>query len=211
MTTLKSCHCSYELSQVLLAGMQEIVGQSGVMAALNTVSLTGSKDEALTCFEPEGGNLTFEGIVSLFKAMEQLYGIRGGHGVVLRSGKAAFKYLLRRFGVQMRLSELEYRLLPAPQRLKAGLVALGEILSFHCNTPVQVAENESAWIWRMDQCPWCLGRQSEESGVCYFITGLLQEYFSWVSGGRYYEVREAECQAASGLACVFQISKQPLD
>jgi|YNPBryantNP2012_1023418.scaffolds.fasta_scaffold55462_2 predicted hydrocarbon binding protein len=210
MTTLKSCHCSRELSQVLLAGMQEIIGQSGVMAAMNTVSLMGAKDEARTLFEL-GDDLTFDEIVSLFKALEQLYGLRGGQGVVLRSGKAAFKYLLQRFGMQMRLSELEYRLLPAPQRLKAGMTVLAEMLSFHCNVPIQVTENESTWSWRMDQCPWCLDRQSEKSGVCYFITGLLQEYFSWVSGGRFYEIREVECCAAGGLACVFQIHKQPLD
>lgn len=206
MMTVESCYCSQGLSQIFLEGLQEIVGQPGVTAALNNV-----RQDATPMHLELSNGLTFVEIAGLVKALEKQYGLRGGQGIVLRAGKAAFKYLLRRFGMQMRLGELEYRLLPAIRRLKTGLVALAETLSLQCGVPVEATENGETWILRIDQCPWCLHRQSEGSGACYFIVGLLQEYFSWVSGGRYYEVREVECRAAGGVACVFQINKQPLD
>lgn len=210
MMTTESCHCSRELCQIFLEGMQEMMGQSGLVAALSNVRRPDRRDAAQTHLELSN-ELDFAEIAGLVKALEKQYGLRGGQGIVLRAGKAAFKYFLRRFGTQMRLGELEYRLLPTMQRLKTGLAALAETLSVQCGVPVEASEISESWIFRIDQCPWCLHRPSEENSVCYFIVGLLQEYFSWVSGGRYYEVREVECRAAGGVACVFQINKQPLD
>ncbi len=58
-----------------------------------------------------------------------MYGPRGGRGIAQRAGRAGFKYLLRQNGTSMGITDLNFRLLPVPARLKAGLEALGALMA----------------------------------------------------------------------------------
>jgi hypothetical protein len=143
-------------------------------------------------------------------ALEELYGPRGGHGVALRAGRASFRYFLRHFGDYTGLTRIDYRLQPAPQRIKVGLAAIARVYSNWCTRPIEVDENETSWFWRIPDCPWCSPKAGEEM-VCHYAVGLLQEYVTWASAGRIFHVLEVECRAANAHDCVIRIDKQPLD
>jgi predicted hydrocarbon binding protein len=154
--------------------------------------------------------MEYADIAAVTQALEKMYGPRGGRGIALRSGRAGFKYVLRQNGVGIGITDLNFRLLPVPARLKTGLDALAGLMSKIGDEQVQVVENDQNWTWRSQHCPLCWQRSSNEP-VCHFTVGLLQEFLAWASSGRVFSVNEIECQATGAEACLFQIDKKALD
>jgi predicted hydrocarbon binding protein len=211
-----------QMSQIMLEGVREIIGQAGVNAVLNTVAGTSADtsgldrtsrpDPVLSRRDPLTATPMYNDMSNIQSALEKLYGPRGGRGITLRSGRAAFKYFLRHHGDRMGLSRLDYRLLPTHSRMKVGLQAMAAVFTEMYAGYVEVSEDPLTWYWQIRHCPWCLERQGAEGGgLCFFIVGMLQEFLSWSSGGKNYHVEESECSAAGGQACVIRIEKQPLD
>ncbi len=202
-------HRSSPLGQIVLDGVEEIIGRSGVHAVLNTDLMArfyqqenemGAKAERLPARE----------LSAIQSSLEEMYGKRGGRGVALRAGRVSFKYILRYFGTVLGLTDLNYRLLPAPVRLRTGLEALVKLFSDLEGGPVEVEQAETAWLWRSKACPFCWQRTTSEP-ACAFTVGMLQEFMSWNSGGKVFHVEETECRAKGKPACVFRIETKPLE
>jgi predicted hydrocarbon binding protein len=214
-----------KMGQIMLEGVREIIGEPGVNAVLNTVEAgsgadmsgleSGSRIGSSALRQMTATGEAFNEMSTIQMALEQLYGPRGGRGISLRSGRAAFKYFLRQYGDSMGISRLEYRLLPTHSRMKVGMQAMAAIFTDQYAGYAEVSEDTKSWTWQIRRCPWCLERKLEEKdlggGLCYFVVGMLQEFLSWSSGGKNYHVEETECIAAGGQACVIRIEKQPLD
>ncbi len=200
---------SSRLGQIVLEGVEEIIGRSGVQAVLNG-------DEMARFYQPEsavavqGNGSPAPEVSAIQSSLEEIYGQRGGRGISLRAGRAAFKYLLRSYGAALGLTGLNYRLLPAPVRLKTGLEALVRLFSDLEGGPVAVEQAQTAWLWRSEACPFCRQRTTSEP-ACPFTVGLLQEFLAWNSGGKVYHVEETECRASGKAACLFRIDMQPLE
>jgi hypothetical protein len=154
--------------------------------------------------------MVYAEISAVAAGLEKMYGPRGGRGVALRAGRAGFKYILRQHGAGLGITDLQFRLLPVPVRVKTGLDAIGRLMARLGDEQVCVTEDEHSWFWRSHNCPYCWQRALHEP-ACHFTAGLLQEFFAWVSSGRVYSVSELECRAAGAAACFFQISKKALD
>ncbi len=209
MAEEKGNHLSSHLSQIVLEGVEEIIGRSGVQAVFNT--------GMMARFYPPESEIAAQGkgspapeVTAIQLSLEEMYGKRGGRGVALRAGRASLKYLLRTYGASLGLTDLNYRLLPAPARLRTGLEALVRLFSDLEGGPVEVEQAETAWLWRSAACPFCWQRRTTEP-ACTFTVGILQEFLSWISGGKVYHVEETECRGISKPACVFRIDKQPLE
>ena len=142
--------------------------------------------------------------------LEKLYGCEGGQGLALRIGRVVFYKILQQYGQESGLDSTAFRLLPAPRRLKKGLMLLSQIWSAHFGERVAVTEQDSYWWWRTEDCSLCQGHLDSDL-CCYLLVGVLQELLSWAGGGRFYPVREAACRASGADACIFQIDLRPLD
>jgi len=188
--------------------MKEVIGQTGVQAILNLAQREQVLSARFKLDDPRG--MLFKDLAALQLILEATYGPRGGRGVALRAGRAAFGHLLRQTAEQIVLTDMDYRLLPTPQRILTGLQKLAALTAASCAQSVEVVETTSTWLWRMPLCPECSHRQSTEP-VCHFVVGLLQEYMAWANGGRFHHVEELECRANGGAACVFSIDRQPLE
>ena len=152
----------------------------------------------------------YTSVAAIAIGLEMMYGPRGGRGVALRGGRAGVKYLLRQFGTTMGIADLNFRMLPVPVRLKTGLENMAGLVAKIGDEHGTIEEFESHWTWRVDRCPHCWQRKVEEP-ACQFPVGLLQEFFAWASSGRIYGIREIECSAAGGSACLIEINKKALD
>jgi predicted hydrocarbon binding protein len=200
--------CSSQIGQMMFEGVWEVTGQAGA-ADLN-ILLKQSPPKIAVILPAEQSNISFDDLSAIQLALESLYGRLGGQGVALRAGRAAGSQVFRRYGVQMGLQALDYRLLPGPNRVRAGLSALAaKVSELSCNRFI-MTENPDAWLWQGSFCPVCWQRQSELP-ACYFIVGLLQEFLSIISGGKIFNVVETECRAVGGDACIFSIDKQVLE
>ncbi len=202
-------HRSSRLGQIVLEGMEEIIGRSGVHAVLNTDLMARFYQQENEMGAQEEG-LPARELSAIQSSLEEMYGKRGSRGVALRAGRASFKYVLRYYGASLGLTDLNYRLLPAPARLRTGLEALVKLFSDLEGGPVEVEQAETAWLWRSTACPFCWLRTTSEP-ACPFTVGLLQEFLSWNSGGKVYHVEETECRAQGKPACVFRIDIKPLE
>jgi len=209
MSDTSSPRCPAELGQIFFRGFLEILGQAGINAAFHLSGRTHLMEgEFLSTQLGEG--YTCEDIGALRQAINQLYGPRGGRGMALRSGRAAFRYLAREFGDAIGLNSLEFRLIPLKKRLFAGQELLRNFLSERFEQQIELEETADAWRWHIHGCMECWGVTSDDL-ECTFFVGLLQEYFSWVSGGKFYLVSETECIAAGAPACVFRIDRKPVE
>jgi predicted hydrocarbon binding protein len=192
------------INQAFMEGVEEIIGMTGMHALANQIhDLRYTPDGAQEPAVSEGPWLTQQ-------ALEGLYGARGGRGIALRGGRSSFKYILRLHGARLGLTDLNFRLLPAPVRLKTGLTALAGLLSESGQQKIVFSEEDGAWTWRVEDCVLCQGRKTSEP-ACAFHVGLLQEFLTWASGGKVFAVRETECRAMGKPECVFRVDQKSLD
>ncbi|HVP21117.1 MAG TPA: V4R domain-containing protein [Anaerolineaceae bacterium] len=199
MTNVSSDFNSSRLGQIMLAGTEEIIGQTGMQTLFRLAQYSGpSQTPALS------------DMGSIQLVLEEAFGPRGGRGVSLLAGRSSFRYILRQYGESLGLTRLAYRLLPGPSRLKSGLATLAGWFSDLSQGSVSVEVIPNAWLWRMERCPLCLGRHSTEP-VCTYIVGLIQEFMAWAAGGKIYQVQEVDCLAMGSLACIVRIDGRPLD
>ncbi|MEW5940295.1 MAG: 4-vinyl reductase [Chloroflexota bacterium] len=193
------------MGRIILSSLQEVVGRNGLQAALHLAGLEG-------LFAPDvpENSYSFQAIGALQEKLERLYGPRGGRGLALRAGRVCFKYGLREFGLEMGLTETAFRLLPMPVKVRTAGRAFADLFNKHTDQIVSIEEGEEKLIWRIERCPLCWERRSQEP-VCHLAVGLLQESLYWLSGGKIFNVQETQCVACGDPACVIEIDAVPLD
>ncbi|MBM4426209.1 MAG: 4-vinyl reductase [Chloroflexi bacterium] len=193
--------------RIILLGMEEVIGRSGVDAILRLAAL-----EGLIQHSPSASmerTFPFESVSQIMEALEQAYGLRGGRGLALRTGRACFKYGLKEYGSMLGLTETAFRLLPLPTKLHTGAKVFADLFNKHTDQQVRVEETEKQILWHIERCPLCWGRQTD-GPTCHLAVGLLQEALYWVSGGKVFNVEETACIAHGGAACTVVIDKIPL-
>jgi predicted hydrocarbon binding protein len=195
------------MGRIILLAMEEILGRNGLNAVLNLASVP----EYIDHYPPHNHDLhvPFEHVSRLQGALEAEYGPRGGRGLALRSGRACFTYGLREFGAELGLTDLAFRLLPLPAKLKAGSEAFAGLFNHFSDQRVRLENDGQNIIWRIERCPLCWQRQASEP-ACHLAVGLLQEALYWVSGGRYFNVTETECIACGDATCAIVIDPNPM-
>lgn len=185
-------------ARILLQGAQEILGLDMLQKVFERLGFSGS---ALEKGARYGLPLAQAG--PFMRALEDIFGGPVSQGLALRMGRAAFQYGLKQYGDQAGFRAMEYRLLPAPRRLENGLHSLAKIVAHECGSKITVSDEGSFWQWRVDR--------PTAAQDCFLIAGLLQEFTTWASGGRIYQVVETECLACGSPACMYRVEKRPLD
>ncbi|MGD0003682.1 MAG: 4-vinyl reductase [Anaerolineaceae bacterium] len=198
--------CVSQIGKIMLEGVHDIVGQTGI----NAISSLVTSPLSVGFTQANREKKAFSELTAIQGVLEAMYGRQGGQGIALRAGRASSSLIFRKYGQRMGLNILDYQLLPTPTRIKVGLEELANMVSELCCGPFLATEDGEAWIWQVLTCPVCWQRQSESS-VCYFIVGLLQEFVSTISGGKIYSIVETECLATGAESCTFRIYKQALE
>lgn len=196
------------LGQILLRGMEEILGIDGIKAVL-----TQSEHSHLIDNYPPNNldrGFGFEDISQIQAALEGIYGKRGAQGLALRAGRACFKYGLHKLVSSESPAEVKFRLLPLPAKIYQGANLFADLFNKYSDQQVWVEEQEEHLLWHVDRCPICWQRQAE-SPTCYLLVGALQEALFWVSNGKYFNVEETFCIARGDETCTFRIDKTPLE
>jgi len=196
------------IARIYLLALQEVMGRNGLHALLNLVGLQQYKDS----FPPNNlaKEFDFADFSSLGQGLHTIYGNRGGRGLGLRGGRATFDQGLKDFGALAGAGDLAFKILPLHTKVRIGLPAMARIFSQFSDQISYVKAFDDHYLYYIDRCPVCWGRESDEP-VCFVAAGLLQEGLRWVSGGRTFHVTETECLAAGDSSCIFRIEKEPID
>lgn len=193
---------------ITLEALEEVMGKNGLNAILNMANMSHMIDN----YPPTNLDREFDfSQLSMTNiALEEMYGPRGGRGLALRAGRATFADSLRNFGAMAGASDLAFKVLPLPQKLKIGLPAMAKIFTTVSDQKSTVEEFDNEFHYIIHRCPVCWGRSGEDRPVCFIALGLLQEGLKWLSGGSEFRVNESECIAMGADVCRFVIQKEPI-
>jgi predicted hydrocarbon binding protein len=216
MISEKTYYYPNRMGRILFLAMEEILGRSGVNAVLNLADL----QTFINNYPPYNQDLgfSFGNISQLQIGLESAYGPRTARGLALRVGRASFKYGLREFGPELGLTDLAFRLLPLPAKLKKGSEAFAALFNKFTDQRVRLERDEKFIYWHIERCPICWERRPKGNGAsfrssgpcCHLAVGLLQEALYWLSSGRYFEVEEEKCIACGDSTCTILINQTPM-
>lgn len=192
---------------ITMKALEEVMGKNGLNAILNLAHLPHLIDH----YPPDNleRQFNFADFSALNLALEEMYGPRGGRGLALRAGRAAFADALRNFGALAGVGDLAFKVLPLQAKLRIGIPAMARIFTQISDQYSTVQEFENEFIYTIHRCPVCWGRRTDKP-VCFIATGLLQEGLKWVSGGNEFRVNESKCIAMGEEVCDFVIQKTPI-
>jgi len=194
---------------IYLESIREIIGENGLASILNYAHLFSLKEN----LPPDNFEKAFDfsNFSLINKALEDIYGLRGGRGLALRVGRNTFDDVLKNYGALAGVGDMAFRLLPMQRKIKFGLNAMARIFSEKSDQITSLEETDEHFLYRIQRCPVCWGRSGEDQAVCYYMVGLLKEGLNWVSGGREFNISETRCIAIGDEICEFEILKAPID
>lgn len=195
------------IARVLFSAMDDVLGKGGLATLLSFAQL----DDHLTHLPPDDLARTFDfaALASLSQALEEMYGTRGGRGMALRVGRAAFAAGFKRFGAMAGMADPAFQALPLDVRTRLGAAALAAIFTNFSDQQTTVTEHELHFELATGYSPFAWGRTSERP-VCNALVGMIQESLRWASQGLEFHVQETHCRAAGDEQCVFRVNKKPI-
>jgi predicted hydrocarbon binding protein len=201
-------HYANKMALITIKALEEVMGKNGLNAILNLAHLS----HLIGNLPPDNLRREFDfADLSAFNlALEEMYGPRGGRGLALRVGRAAFADSLRNFGALAGAGDLAFKVLPLRAKMKIGIPAMAKIFSQISDQYTTVQERETEFVYTIHRCPVCWGRSGSDKPVCFIAVGLLQEGLKWVSGGNEFRVNESQCMAMGHEVCEFIIQKVPI-
>lgn len=193
---------------IILNSLEDVMGKNGVNAILNLAHLP----QLIDHYPPDnlGKEFDFADVTAINMALEEMYGPRGGRGLAMRAGRAAFADSLRNFGALAGAGDLAFRVLPLQIKLRIGIPAMARIFSQISDQYSTVEEFDTEFRYTIHKCPQCWSRHGLDKPVCFMGAGLLQEGLKWVSGGSEFRVNESKCMAMGDAVCEYVIQKAPI-
>ncbi len=196
------------LTYSILITLDDILGTNGLSSLLNYAGLI----EYINNYPPTNldNGPDFADTSSLFQAVEEIYGLRGGHALLTRAGRKGLDAYREKFGPMMTFLDLEIKLVPHEKRTKHGLDFLMKLLTRTGNQHFTSVELDNELIYQITNCSACYGRPTTDHPVCHITVGALQGILHWVTGGEDRQVVESLCIAKGDPYCEFHISIEPI-
>jgi len=192
---------------VLFAAMAEVMGDNGLKSVLRLAKL----ERYIDNFPPNNTDMdiTHSEYGAAQQAIEDFYGPRGARAILVRIGRALFRYSLQEQPAVLGLAGLALKALPRGARVKLILQKIVAAANENLNIPSHVEESDDAYIYVAEDSPsrW---RPRRSSPGCYVTVGTYQEALRWATGQNY-RIEEFSCLAAGDDACRFRIYKEPLE
>jgi uncharacterized protein (DUF433 family)/predicted hydrocarbon binding protein len=150
----------------------------------------------------------FAQISVLCAALDDFYGVPTGIDLARKVGESGFLIGLQNFGSLYAVAKLLNAVLPYQTKLRMNLKSAAKIVSQVTDQTCVVEENEHEFLWKIQECPYCLGRTSN-TPICYMFGGFLDGLVAWATGNKHL-IEERTCKARGDQVCEFSIKKKSL-
>jgi predicted hydrocarbon binding protein len=152
----------------------------------------------------------FEVVSVLQGAVENVFGVEEGRQINREVGRALLDGGLIDFDPLLGIADLPERVLPIGMKLRVGLDTFADVFNRYSDQVVRLGEVEHHYLWAIERCPVCWGRQTD-SPCCHLAVGILEQGLTWTTAGAQFAVEESACIAAGAPTCTLRVSKTPLD
>lgn len=162
--------------------MYEITDQNEFLSISNTLNLPG-RDKFPDATENVELNKFLETSQQL---LNQQYGALSVQGMMIRTGRSSFEYLLNNTEALSELTDLNFRLLSRPKKIWQGLRCLVHKISIETGLNFVLDQDDDKWVLKIEESS---GLYNEALKNLYnFLIGFLQEFMYWSSGGRFHNI-----------------------
>lgn len=195
------------MGRIIINALTEIVGAAHARQALEAAGLTGYLEQ----MPPNDLELAFPfaHVAQVQAAVEQVFGVAEGRDINRRVGRASLNGGLHQFNPLLGIADLPSRAMPLGLKLNIGFDMFAMVFNRFTDQIVKVSEDSHHYLWIIERCPVCWGRQTEHP-CCDLAVGILEEATEWATGGRVFEVQQVSCLAMGQENCTIQISKRPM-
>ncbi|MEM7034952.1 MAG: hypothetical protein AAF629_35760 [Chloroflexota bacterium] len=194
---------------VLILACEEVMGKNGFASVLNQ----GGLSYLVGKYPPN--NLEYEVPFSLYgsvqQAIEDFYGARGSKAILMRVGRAFFRYSLHEQSAILGVASLALKALPVGARQKLIVKRIVDSGVEQLNMPGEMHETDDTLIYTRTACPGQFRERDKGLGVCDHVTiGTLQEAIKWATG-KTFRVQQTKCLNIGDDVDEFVIDKTPQD
>ena len=190
--------------RVLLDAVEEVMGANGTKAVLNSGGLA----DFAAAYPPKDldKDRHFSEYGAIQQAVEDFYGPRGARAMLLRIGRATFRFGLKDQPAILGLAGVALKAIPEKKRMKIILDKMAAAATEQIGQPSSVKEEDDAFYYIQDDCP-CRWRPKHDKPCCYVSVGAIMEAMAWTTG-KVYKVEEVACISNGATNCVYRIPKE---
>ncbi len=142
-------------------------------------------------------------------ALEDMYGVRGGRSMALRTGRSWFTEGLKTFGILAGFQHPAFQALSLDKRAEMSLDALAAVFASHSDQKNHVEQDAACFYFIISVSPMIWERTSDKP-ACHAFVGMMQGVLHDATGGYEYHVYEQSCRAAGHDKCVFAVNRKPI-
>lgn len=192
------------IARAFFLAMQDVMGRNGLTSLLTMANLPAYLEE----LPPDNleREFDFAELAALSIGLEEMYGARGGRGMALRIGRAAFSIGIKDFGIMRGIGDPAFRVLPLNKRIDYGLQALATLLTSFSDQKSHVVREDNTYLFVSEVCPFSWGRVSDRP-VSHAMVGIIQECLRWASNGYEFSVLQTACHSMGAPNSVFRVNK----
>lgn len=193
--------------RILLMAIEEVMGENGAKAVLHS----GGLGHFIDNYPPNNTELNsnFADYGTAQQAVEDFYGPRGARAMLIRIGRATFRYTLQEQPAILGLAGLALKALPTGARMKLVLDNITKAANEDVNLKAQLREEPDSYYYVNEECP-CRWRPKHDKPACFVTVGVLQQAMLWATG-KNFKAEEVVCISNGASACVYRIPKQPIE
>jgi V4R domain len=194
------------LTYSILSTLEDVLGANGLVTLLRYANL----DELVNYMPPKNldDGVDFADISSVFQAVEEIYGVRGGHALLTRCGRKTFEAYRDNFAPLMNFLTLELKLVPHEKRVKHGIDFTLKLLTRTGTQHLTCLDSDDDLVYQIENNSACYGRPKTDHAVCHMTVGGIQGILHWASSGEDHQVVESLCAARGDPYCEFHVSKE---
>ena len=192
----------------MLSTLKDILGDNGLVAVLRYANV----DELIGVTPPTNldDGVDFADMSSIFQAVEEIYGVRGGHALLTRCGRKTFEAYRENFAPLMSFLTLELKFVPHDKKVKHGVDFTLKLLTRTGTQKLTCLDSGEDLVYQIENNAACFGRPRTDHAVCHMTVGAIQGILHWASSGEDHQVVESLCAAKGDPYCEFHVSKQAI-
>jgi predicted hydrocarbon binding protein len=201
-------HHSNLLTYSMLSTLADILGANGLVTLLRYANL----DELVNYMPPKDleDGVDFADMSSVFQAVEEIYGVRGGHALLTRCGRKTFEAYRENFAPLMNFLTLELKLIPHEKRVRHGIDFTLKLITRTGIQHLTCFDSGEDLVYQIENNSACYGRPKTDHAVCHMTVGAIQGILHWASCGEDHQVVESLCAAKGNPYCEFHVSKETI-